>query len=365
MYRLAYRNFGDHEALVVNHSVATGTGNVGVRWYELRSPNGTPTVFQSATFAPDPSYRWMGSIAMDQAGGIALGYSISSSTMHPAIGFTGRVSTDQLGKMQAENVIIAGGGSQLRNLSRWGDYSAMTVDPADDCTFWYTNEYLKASGTFNWSTWINSFKLPGCPATADFSLSATPASQTVTQGGATSYTVTAPPSNGFTGSVTLIVSGAPSGATASFGTNPIPSGSGSSILSVNTGSAAAGTYTLTITGTSGSLTHTTTVTLIITAPATGDFSISASPGNVAAKANGTATYTVTVTPSGGFGGTVNLAMTAAPTGPTGAFSPASLAVSGSSILTVSTGGTTGTFTLTIKGTSGALIHTTTVSLKVH
>ncbi|MHB8653914.1 MAG: hypothetical protein ACYDA9_08560 [Terriglobia bacterium] len=168
MYRLAYRHFADgHEALVVNHSVAASTGKrgssgSGIRWYELRSPNGTPAVFQSGTFAPDSNFRWMGSIAMDKVGNIAVGYSVSSSQIHPQIRFTGRVPTDALGTLEGENTIIAGGGSQLRNLNRWGDYSSMSVDPVDDCTFWYTTEYLKASGTFNWSTQIFSFKLPGC-----------------------------------------------------------------------------------------------------------------------------------------------------------------------------------------------------------
>jgi hypothetical protein len=166
MYRLAYRNFGGHESLVVDHSVTVGkqrlSTNTGVRWYEIRNPNGTPTVFQQGTYAPDSTSRWMGSIAMDKVGDIALGYSASSGSVYPSVRYTGRVPTDSLGTMEAENVIKAGGGSQLSNLSRWGDYSAMTVDPVDDCTFWYTNEYLKSSGTFNWSTWITSFKFPGC-----------------------------------------------------------------------------------------------------------------------------------------------------------------------------------------------------------
>jgi hypothetical protein len=135
---------------------------VGVRWYELRSPNGTPTVFQQGTYAPDSTYRWMGSIAMDKVGDIAVGYSASSSSIHPGIRYTGRVPTDALGTLEAENTIINGGGSQLRTLNRWGDYSAMTVDPSDDCTFWYTNEYIKTNGSFNWSTRIGSFKYPGC-----------------------------------------------------------------------------------------------------------------------------------------------------------------------------------------------------------
>jgi len=168
MYRLAYRHFADgHEALVVNHSVSVGTSRkgstVGIRWYELRSPGtGTWSVYQQGTYAPDSLFRWMGSIAMDKAGDIAVGYSVSSSSMSPAIRYTGRLPVDALGTMQAENLIIAGGGSQLANLSRWGDYSAMTVDPVDDCTFWFTSEYLKSSGTFNWSTRIASFKFPGC-----------------------------------------------------------------------------------------------------------------------------------------------------------------------------------------------------------
>jgi hypothetical protein len=188
MYRLAYRNFGDHEALVVNHSVGRPSG---VRWYELRNPNGVPSVYQQSTFAPDSNYRWMGSIAMDKAGDIALGYSVSSSQIHPAIRFTGRVPTDPLNTMQAESTIINGAGSQLKNLNRWGDYSSMSVDPVDDCTFWYTNEYLKANGTFNWSTWIASFKFPNCGTapTPDFSLSASPARQPVVQGIGTTYTL--------------------------------------------------------------------------------------------------------------------------------------------------------------------------------
>jgi len=166
MYRLAYRNFGNHESLVVNHSVAVA-GNkhssvTGIRWYELRSPNGTPTVFQQGTFSPDSTSRWMGSIAMDKVGDIALGYSASSSSVFPSIRYTGRVSTDALGTLQSENSILISSGSQLSNLSRWGDYSSLTVDPVDDCTFWYTTEYLKSSGTFNWSTRIASFKFPGC-----------------------------------------------------------------------------------------------------------------------------------------------------------------------------------------------------------
>jgi hypothetical protein len=170
MYRLAYRNFGTFESLVVNHSVNVGTSgrgknkstSIGVRWYEIQNPGATPKVNQQATFAPDSTFRWMGSIAMDKVGDMALGYSVSNSTMNPSIRFTGRLATDPLNTMEVENTVWNGTGSQLQNLSRWGDYSSMSVDPVDDCTFWYTTEYLKSSGTFNWSTRISSFKFPGC-----------------------------------------------------------------------------------------------------------------------------------------------------------------------------------------------------------
>jgi hypothetical protein len=135
------------------------------RWYEIRSPGATPLIYQQSTFSPDSSFRWMGSIAMDADGDIALGYSVSSATVAPAIRYTGRLSGDVLNTMQAETTIVDGGGSQTTGLDRWGDYSAMTIDPIDDCTFWYTNEYLKTDGTFNWSTRIGSLKFAGCNAT--------------------------------------------------------------------------------------------------------------------------------------------------------------------------------------------------------
>lgn len=166
MFRLAYRNFGTHESLVVNQSVKVGTTrkdqHTGVRWYELRSPGSSPVVYQQSTFSPDSNYRWMGSIAMDKQGNMALGYSVSSSAMNPAARYTGRLASDPLGNMQTESSIVEGTGSQNGNLHRWGDYSAITVDPVDDCTFWYTNEYLQSTGSFNWSTRIGSFKFAGC-----------------------------------------------------------------------------------------------------------------------------------------------------------------------------------------------------------
>ena len=166
MYRLVYRNFGDHESLVVNHTVGTEGGSAALRWYEVRNPGDAPTVYQQGTYAPDSSFRWMGSIAMDGNGNIALGYSKSSSSMYPSIGITGRLATDPLGTMGAEDLFTAGGGSQVGSGSRWGDYSTMSIDPVDDCTFWYTQEYYSETASFEFKTRIGAFRFAGCTNTA-------------------------------------------------------------------------------------------------------------------------------------------------------------------------------------------------------
>lgn len=294
MYRLAYRNFGNHEAIVANHSVTAGT-SVGVRWYEIRSPQ-TPVIFQQGTFAPDTSYRWMGSIGMDRSGGIAMGYSVSSSLIHPGIRYTARLATDPLGVMgQGEGVLVNGTGSQQTGLDRWGDYTSISVDPVDDCTFWYTNQFLATDGTFNWQTRVGTFKLPGCAAiNPDFSLLVTPSSQTVLAGASTSYLVTIQDLFGFFSPVTLSVSGLPSGVTASFSANPT---STTSILNVSTTNAVApGTYPLVVTGTSGALSHSANISLVVvTTCARANPSVSLSPTSQHSLAGGTLSYSMRVT----------------------------------------------------------------------
>ncbi len=186
MYRLAYRNFGDHESLVFNHTVDTnGANHAGIRWYELRSPNATPAVFQAGTYGPDADHRWMGSIAMDGSGDIALGFSVSSGTTFPSIRYVGRLPGDPAGTLpQTEVTMMTGTGSQTHNASRWGDYSSLTLDPTDECTFWYTQEYLATTGIAPWRTRIGSFKFPSCvPLT-------TPGAPAVLTGSATGSTVT-------------------------------------------------------------------------------------------------------------------------------------------------------------------------------
>ena len=170
MYRFAYRAktlASASESAVLNHTVKVSGSKRhevdGIRWYQLGNlTSGTPTVIQQGTFSPDSNSRWMGSIAADKAGNLALGYSESSSTLYPSIYYTGRLASDPTGTLQSEGRLKVGSGSQTGTLHRWGDYSSMTVDPSNDCTFFYTTEYLKATGSFNWSTWISSFSFPGC-----------------------------------------------------------------------------------------------------------------------------------------------------------------------------------------------------------
>jgi hypothetical protein len=169
-FRLAYRNFKSYETLVTNQSVEAAPGVAGVRWYEIRrNAAGDYSVFQQGTYAPgDGVHRWMGSIAQDKKGNMGLGYSVvNGTTVYPGIRYTGRLSGDPLGQMTlGEGTIINGSGVQTTLNSRWGDYTDMTVDPTDDCTFWYVNEYYTAAGQASsaagWQTRIASFKLPGC-----------------------------------------------------------------------------------------------------------------------------------------------------------------------------------------------------------
>jgi hypothetical protein len=190
MFRLAYRNFGDHESLVLNHSVDVNGANLaGVRWYELRDPGGAPFIHQQGTHSPDADSRWMGSVAMDGAGDMALGYSVSSGAVFPSIRYAGRLASDPPGTLpQGEATLIGGGGSQLDGSGRWGDYSAMTVDPVDDCTFWYTNEYYAATSSRGWRTRIGSFSFSGCGGSSTPTLSIDDV--TITEGNAGTTTAT-------------------------------------------------------------------------------------------------------------------------------------------------------------------------------
>jgi hypothetical protein len=176
MFRLPYRNFGTHETLVTNLTVdADGAGRAGIRFVELRKTGaGTWALQQEGTYSPDGDHRWMGSIAIDRAGNVALGYSVSSSSTFPGIRYVGRLATDPLGTLpQGETTLIAGGGSQTGS-NRWGDYSAMSVDPVDDCTFWYTQQYYATTSSNGWRTRIGSFRFPSCSVTPTATPTPTP-----------------------------------------------------------------------------------------------------------------------------------------------------------------------------------------------
>jgi len=165
MFRAAFRVLSDGTfTLLSNHTVdADGTDHAGVHWFELRYDGANWSMYQESVYAPDSENRWMGSIAMDNDGNIALGFSLASTNTFPSVRYAGRLASDPLGQMsQGEETIVAGGGSQGHSSGRWGDYSMMSVDPQDDCTFWYTQEYYSADSSADWNTRVGAFKFPSC-----------------------------------------------------------------------------------------------------------------------------------------------------------------------------------------------------------
>jgi len=308
----------------------------------------------------------MSSAAMDSAGDMALGYSVSSGSIYPSVRYTGRNATDALGTMQSEASLYAGSGSQT-GYSRWGDYSSMQIDPVDDCTFWYVNEYLPVTSSYGWYTRIGSFKMNACSGvvTPDFTISATPSSATITQGNTATFTISIGSLSGFSGAVDMTVTGLPLG---TYTLSPTQvTGSGTATLTTN-GTLAAGSYTITITGVSGALTHSASVTLNVTPPVTGDFSLSVLQASQTVNRGGSTSYDVTQTASGGFTATTTFTVTGLPTGSSATFNPTSISGgSGSTGLTVRTakGTKAGTYTLTITATGGGLTHSVSTKLIVN
>jgi hypothetical protein len=255
MYRLAYRNMGTYEVMVVNHTVVPNGSNVtGVRWYELRKQSEDPwfSVANQGTFAPDGKSRWMGSAATDSAGNMALGYSVSSSSIYPGLAYTGKLKDDtQL--TQGETVFRCGtslGCGGQTDYSRWGDYTSMSIDPADDCTFWYTGEYQPVTDVFNWKTRIVSFSLPGCVAAVvdKFSLSLSPSADTIEQGSSDTSTVSSLVTNGDAQNVDLSASGLPYHTTVSFSPSSITTGDSSQMTTQVGDDTPVGTYKISVRG---------------------------------------------------------------------------------------------------------------------
>ncbi len=319
LHRLAYRNFGSHESLVTNQSVEAVTGMAGIRWWELRNPSTTPTVFQEGTYAPgatDGIHRWMGSIAQDGAGNMAMGYSVSNASVAPGIRYTGRLVSDTPGMMpRGEGTFVTGVGSKT-NSERWGDYTSMNVDPADDCTFWYVNQYFPTAGSNTWTLTAGAFRFNEC-GTPTFTVGAGPSQATICTPQSAEFSVNVGSIAGFNSPVTLSASGVPASATSGFGTNPVIPGNSSLFTVSNTGAVAAGTYPITITGTQGATTRTSDVFLTVeTAPpgtpspsttANGATGLSTSPTLTWAAVAGASGYTVEVATDAGFANIVRTA----------------------------------------------------------
>lgn len=369
MYRVAYRNFGTYESLVLNHTVATSastSANLGIRWYEVRNPNGTPMLYQQGTYAPDSSYRWLGSIAQDQVGNMALGFSISSSSTHPGIAYTGRLATDALGTMtQGENTLVTGAGSQT-TVDRWGDYSMMSVDPVDDCTFWFTSEYIPSVGDFNWRTRVGSFKFSNCPGvTNDFSVTVSPRLQTIQAGTTATYTVTTAVKSGTAQSIALTATNLPAGVTASFNPTTVTAGGSSTLtLTTTTSTASVDWGAFNVVGTSASATRPALANITVQR---NDFTLGISPGSRAIPAGTSSSFTVTTARSSGTAETVTFSISGLPAGISYAFNPTSVTAGGSSTLTMtaaSTASPTPSTTFTVTGTATSATHTVTGTVTI-
>ena len=311
LHRLAYRNFGSYQSLVTNQSVEASTTMSGIRWWEIRSPNSSPVLYQDSTYAPgltDGIHRWMGSIAMDVSGNMALGYSASDGTsVYPSVRYTGRLVSDPINTMpQGEGVIIAGTGSQTGS-NRWGDYTAMAVDPVDDCTFWYVNEWVPTTSSVGWQLRIGSFRFAAC-GTTDFTMDVTPNTQQVCQGAVATYTVATTAIGGFDGAVTLSATGNPG--TALFTPNPVTPPNSSTLTITG---APVGSYNFTVTGTSvltPTLTHSENVGLDVVAgaptaptlvsPTNGALNVAATPTFTWNAVSGASTYSIQVATDPGF-----------------------------------------------------------------
>ncbi|MBP1620510.1 MAG: hypothetical protein H6Q02_1277, partial [Acidobacteria bacterium] len=306
MFRLAYRSFGAHQTLVGNFVTDIGADRGGKRWFELRNAGAGWSLFQEGTHAPDNVNRWMGAIAMDEAGNILLGYNVSDPTsVFPGLRYAGRLASDPAGALGVEATLVAG--SAVNGSNRYGDYSAMSIDPEDGCTFWFTGEYNVAS---SWSTRIGALRFQEC-GTPDFTLGVLPASQAICAGTDAVYAVAVGSVSGFGNPATLSAAGNPAGTTTGFAPNPVTP-PGSSIFTVgNTGGAAAGTYALTVSGSaSGSGGHSAPAELIIhsgnpaaatlTAPANGATNVPVRPAFTWTAAAGAADYLLEVDDSPGF-----------------------------------------------------------------
>ncbi len=322
-----------------------------------------PTVNQNFDLGSTGNDLYYPAVHVDSAGDMYVVYNISSTSQDVSVRLTGQPAGSAPQFVVPAQTIQAGQGLYTC-ANRWGDYSGSAIDPSNPSSVWLAAEYAGASSTnCNWATFISQVTFVA-PTTADFSLSASPASQSVVAGNSTSYSVTITPTGGFNSAVTLSVSGLPPGANGTFSPNNAVMTSSTLSVTTTTGTPP-GSYPLTITGTSGTLTHTTSVTLTVNAPPLADFSLGASPSSQMISRHGASVmYGVTITPSNGFTGTVTLSVSGLPSRASASFSPNPAPASSTLTVSTSNGTTAGSYTLVITGVSGGLTHTTMVTLVV-
>ncbi|MGA9341312.1 MAG: hypothetical protein WBV61_03135 [Rhodanobacteraceae bacterium] len=269
-------------SLILSHTVAGDSGQAAESWLHFSmddggSPPPQPAglhkqIVDEGVYSPDPEFRFVGAAAIDSDGNIGVGYSRSSADSHPQIMVTGRSFNDPAGTLRDEQNCTDGiaNGSQTSSSNRWGDYSEMSVDPSDQCTFYYTDEYYPTTGGASWHTRVCSFKFPDC-GNPDFALvSDTPRRIEMcgaTASGDPTWTLRAGVLNGFTGDVTFTADGVPAGATAAFDPNPV-SAPGQSVLTlINGAELPTGEYSFDANGTNASLTRSITLELGVSATA--------------------------------------------------------------------------------------------------
>jgi hypothetical protein len=330
-------------SLVVNHVVQGDVQQGGINWLHFNMkptgsgpgddrifadgfdgtaapPLGSPAptdkvLIEEGVYAPDSENRWMGGIAIDGSGNIGVGYSKSSADMHPQIMVTGRTAEDPPGTLEDEQNCTDGiaNGSQTSTSNRWGDYSSMSVDPVDQCTFYFTSEYYPTTGGASWHTRVCSFKFDSC-GDPNFALVAESPRRIEFCGATTStdpsYELRVGVLNGFSGPVSLTANGVPAGATPSFSANPVDA-PGSSTLTLTGGATLpSGEYAMTIDGVSGALTRTLSLELgvsatapdmpVLTAPSDGATEVKVRPNLVWTATAGALTYTVEVATDAAF-----------------------------------------------------------------
>jgi len=376
MFLNQYRNIGGAESLWVQHTTGTASTSTptGIQWAQINVTGGTinTTPMQQQIFnnGADGLNRFMGSLAVDKQGNAALGYTASSSSVAPDIRYVGRLAADPLNQLpQAETTLLPSVTRSMQTgncgsgaCTRWGDYSAMTVDPVDDCTFWYTNMYFPAQGT-NWVTRIGSFKFPSCGAVATLTNTLTSVSSSPNPsvfGQAVTFTATVALSGTGAGTPTGLATFIIDGSTA--GTAVLSSG----VATFSTSLLSVGSHPITVTyggdanfnGSVGKLTPDQTVNKADTTAAVASSRNPASAGQVVtftatvaavAPGSGTPTGVVTFTIDGGAVGTVALS------GGTATFATSSLAV-GTHPVTVTYGGSAN-----FNGSTGTLTPSQTIT----